>query len=112
VAERSVIPTLAGAALLVGVAWMLSKDGQARIGAQLHVAARAGAGPAPGASGSMSIRTGITPAAWTPYMPPDAHLGPHRMYQHPATASPYFSHLTTAPDAYDWMFCPPSEGDL
>lgn len=111
-ADRTITPALAGVALVLGVVWLLSsKDGQAKVGAQLDLAAHAGAQQA-GLLGSMSVKTGITPVAWKPYVPPGAHMGAHRMYHHPGTASPHYSHLTTAPDAYDWMFCPPSEEDL
>lgn len=102
-----------GAALVVGAVWLgTSTQGKAKAGAQLRLAADHGARAQAGASGSMTIRTGVTPQAWVPYCPPGAHTGPHRMYRHPKNSSPNFSRLTTAPDAYDWVFSPPSEVDL
>ena len=105
---------LAGAAaLIVGAVWLgTSASGRARAGAQLQVAAASGERARVGVSGSTSIRTGVTPQTWVPYCPPGAHQGPHRMYRHPKNSSPNFSRLTTAPDAYDWVFSPPSEVDL
>lgn len=104
---------LAGAAvLIVGAVWLgTSAQGKAKAAAQLRLAADHGRVQA-GVMGSGSIRTGVTPQTWVPYCPPGAHRGAHRMYRHPKNSSPNFSRMTTAPNAYDWVFSPPSEVDL
>lgn len=112
--RRALALVVAGAAAAVALCWLgTSREGKERTAAQLYAAASAGAQGSPaGASGSMSIRTGITPPVWTPYCPPGAHTGAHRMYRHPKNSSPNFSRMTTAGNAYDWVFAPPSEVDL
>jgi hypothetical protein len=113
VADNRALLLAAGAVLLVGAAYLgTSASAKAKAGGQLKLAADSGGTAQAGASGSMQIRNGVTPQSWTPYCPPGAHTGPHRMYQHPKNSSPNFTRLTTAPDAYDWVFSPPSEVDL
>lgn len=99
------------AAVVVGIAaaWLgTSRGARAAVGA--HLQASASLTP-PGTIGTATIRTGLTPGSWTPYVPPGAHMGPHRMYHHPKQASPNMTGVM-APDSYSWLFCPPSEGDL
>lgn len=104
---------LAAAVVVVGAAWLgTSASGKAKAAGQLKLATDHGERAAAGALGSMQIRNGVTPQAWTPYCPPGAHYGRHRMYHHPASSSPNFSRMTTAANAYDWVFSPPSEVDL
>ncbi|MGH3122570.1 MAG: hypothetical protein ACRDND_16295 [Streptosporangiaceae bacterium] len=97
----------AGVAVMVLIAWLVSFGGHLRVAAQLSAAAGEGdsapAGPGP-------LVTGTCPGKWQPHVPSRAYLGPHRMYHHPRSASPNLS----APQqvAYDWLWSPPSEGDL
>ena len=112
-ADNRVLLAAAAAVLLVGAAYMgTSASARAKVSAQIKQGAGGNDGSQAGLMGSAQIRTGITPQAWMPYCPPGAHMGRHRMYQHPKGSSPNFSRLTTAPDAYDWVFSPPSEVDL
>lgn len=97
---------------MAGVWLWTSEAGKTAVRRQMVNATDAGTRPAPGTLSSGSIRTGLAPGAWRPYCPPGAHTGPHRMYHHPKKASPYLGDVAMRPDTYDWMFCPPSEGDL
>lgn len=104
---------LAAAAVVVAGVWLsTSATGKAKAMGQLKLASQHGERAAAGTLGSTQIRNGVTPQAWVPYCPPGAHYGRHRMYHHPANSSPNFSRMTTAANAYDWVFAPPSEMDL
>lgn len=94
-------------ALLALGAWLLSCGGHARVSAQLRLAGR---GPAESPLTAPPVTTGIVPEKWVPHVPRGAHFGPHRIYNHPKCASPNL----TAPQHidHDWLWCPPSEGDL
>lgn len=101
------------AAAAVGAAWLATSGGlRARAKAQLDVAAGSGdGGPVTVSLGSNPpVNTGVVPGRYRVHVPAGAHLGRHRMYRHPASCSPN----TSAPQqvAYDWLYCPPSEGDL
>lgn len=112
-ADNRAFLVAAAAVVLVGAAFMgTSASARAQVSTRVKRAAGGNDGSQAGVMGSAAIRTGITPQAWVPYCPPGAHLGAHRMYQHPRGSSPNFSRLTTAPDAYSWLFSPPSEVDL
>lgn len=102
---RAVVLVLA---VMAAVVWLVSMGGAARVKAQASVAADAGDDGTLTVKGQLS--TGICPDKWQPHMPRNAHMGAHRMYRHPARCSPNL----TAPHkvAYDWLWCPPSEGDL
>jgi hypothetical protein len=92
----------AGAALVVAVAWVLtSPGGQARLSAQLGVAAGAGDGPGVQWSGGTP-----GPGGWVPHTP--ARAGSRLAGRHPAAASPNLTMLQST--GYDWLFYPPSEG--
>lgn len=108
--ERVWLPAIVvGVLVAIGAAWFgTSGMSRARVGAHLDAAASL---VPPGTLATATIRTGSTPGSWKPYVPPGAHMGPHRMYHHPKQASPCMTDLM-APDQYDWLFCPPSEGDL
>lgn len=113
-ADKRGLLLVAAGALVVGAVWFgTSASAKAKAAGQLKVAGDAGGARAQaGTFGSMSIKNGVTPGAWTPYCPPGAHTGPHRLKGHPKNSSPNFSRLTTDPHAYDWVFSPPSEVDL
>lgn len=99
---------LAVAAALAILAWLLSFGGHAKVRAQLGAAANApDEGPV---TFGNPVNHGLVPEKWVPHVPRNAHMGPHRMYRHPKSCSPNL----TAPHhvAYDWLWCPPSEGDL
>lgn len=95
-------------AVLAVLAWLLSFEGGAKLRAQAKVAASAG-NDGPVTFGT-PVNHGIVPEKWVPHVPPGAHMGPHRIYRHPRSCSPNL----TAPHhiAYDWLWSPPSEGDL
>lgn len=59
------------------------------------------------------IRTGTSPDAYGHPCTnvPGAVLGRHPLYRHAPRMSPRMS-VAMHPDAYDWLFCPPSEVDL
>lgn len=99
---------IAGVAVMALIAWLVSFGGHLKVAGQLSAASDSG-DDSPVTLGS-PVTTGICPAKWQPHVPPGAHLGRHRMYHHPSSCSPNLN----APQqvAYDWMFCPPSEGDL
>ena len=106
---RAQVATVAVAVgALAVIAWLLSLGGTAKVSGQLKVAAGAGDdGPVTVGTG---VRHGVVPGAWQPHIPRNAHPGPHRMYRHPRKCSP----VLTAPAQfhYDWLYSPPSEGDL
>ena len=98
----------AGSVLAVGIAWVLtSGSGQAKLSAHFQAALGSGSGlPVPGQEAP--IRTGVTPGKWGPYQ--HGKGGSRLVRRHPASASPNMTLLQQR--GYDWMFCPPSEGDL
>lgn len=107
--EKWMPALLAAAVVGIATAWIgTSHAARAAVGA--HVQASASLVP-PGTVATASIRTGLAPGSWKPYIPPGAHMGPHRMYRHPAKSSPNMTDVME-PDQYDWLFCPPSEGVL
>jgi hypothetical protein len=96
-------------ALMALVTWLVSFGGHLKVAAQLSAAAGSGdSGPV--TAGTPGVVTGTCPAKWQPHVPAGAHMGRHRMYHHPRSCSPNLS----APQqvAWDWMWSPPSEGDL
>lgn len=97
--------------LIVVVIALTTGDLHAKLRTQLDVAAGSGDQGAVHVSlGGPVQHRGMIPAKWEAHVPAFAHSGRHRMYHHPARCSPY----STAPHqvAYDWLYCPPSEGDL
>lgn len=100
--------TAGGVAVLLAIAWLVSFGGHLKVGAQLSAAA--GSGDDGAVTLGSPLNTGTCPEKWRPHVPAGAHLGRHRMYHHPRSASPGLS----APQqvAYDWTWSPPSEGDL
>jgi hypothetical protein len=107
--RRDGLFALAVVGALALLAWLISFEGGAKVKAQLDVAAGQDAGGGPVILGN-PVRTGIVPEKWVPHVPANAHLGRHRMYRHPQACSPNLN----APQhvAWDWMYTPPSEGDL
>lgn len=100
--------TVAVVAVLAVVVWMVSLGGGVKLKAQADLAA---SGPPDGpVTFGNPVSHGIVPEKWVPHVPRGAHLGPHRMYRHPKRCSP----VLTAPVQrdYDWLYSPPSEGDL
>ena len=97
-----------GAVLAVAAAWVLTSDsGQAKLSA--HVSAALGSGqdqPWPG--GEAPVRTGVSVGKWQPYR--HGSEGRHRGMLHPRSASPNMTGLQQR--GWDWVYCPPSEGDL
>lgn len=97
----------AAVAALALLAWLISFEGGAKVKAQLDVAADGGGGPVTLGS---PVGHGIVPEKWQPRVPAGAHMGRHRMYRHPKSCSPVLNgphHVD-----YDWLYSPPSEGDL
>lgn len=96
------------AAAAVGLVWaMTSPGGQARVSAHLSAAMGSGSElPLPGQDAP--VKTGVTPPGWSCHMP--ASAGRRLVRKHPAVASPNITALHR--QGYDWLFCPPSEGDL
>ena len=98
---------------VIALAWALTTDGLgAKVKAQLDLSAGAGDGQGPvqvSLGSDPPLNTGIVPGKYQPHMPRYAHLGRHRMYHHPASCSP---NMATLQLRSDWMFDPPSEGDL
>ncbi len=99
----------AAVAALAVLAWLISFEGGAKIKAQFDVAGDSGGEP-PVTLGKPPVNHGLVPEKWVPHIPRGAHMGPHRMYRHPRACSPNLNlpqHV-----AYDWLWAPPSEGDL
>jgi hypothetical protein len=98
----------AGAVLAVGLAWALtSPGGQAKVAGHLSASMGSGADlPLPGQDAP--VKTGVTPAKWGCHMP--ASAGSRLATRHPGRVSPNITALHQ--QGYDWLFCPPSEGDL
>lgn len=92
-----------GAVLAVGAAWLLSSPGgQAKLSAHFTAAMSSGTAP-----DTVAVPGGVP--KWQPYRPAG---GGHRRRpsHHPAAASP---NLTMVQQGnYDWLFYPPSEGDV
>lgn len=103
--SREVRITVAGVAALVLVCWLVGFGGHLKVAAQLDAATDPEDGPV---SFGQPLNTGIIPAAWQAHMPSGAHLGRHRMYQHPGECSPGMTALMSQA----WRYAPPSEGDL
>jgi hypothetical protein len=105
--DRHVVAvTAAAVTAMAAAAWLVSFGGHLKVAAQLSAAA----GPGGTGDAGPKVVTGTCPEKWAPHVPAGAWLGRHRMYRHPAACSQNLN----APQqvAYDWMFTPPSEGDL
>ena len=101
----AVAGTVAALALL---AWLLSAGGGAKVKGQLRLAA--GAGDDAPVTVGRPVRHGTIPDKWVPHVPRNAHMGRHRIYRHPPCSRPVLS--APAQRDYDWLYSPPSEGDL
>lgn len=97
---------IAGAAAAVALAWAAT-DGatQAKVSAHVGNLARVGADlTVPGTQAP--IKTGTTVGQWAPHHPDGGKV----TRRHPRGASPCMTLLQAR--GHDWLFCPPSEGDL
>lgn len=108
--ERSLVIWVTGGAILAAAAaWLLTSDsGQAKLGAHLDLALGSHQGRALPTEDA-PIRTGLSVGAWNAHTPPGSKLS-GICGRHPRSTSPNMSLLMAR--GQDWMFCPPSEGDL
>lgn len=112
--NRTVVYATALGMVLVLGAWSLTSGGGGKLSAQLQLAASGR--NAPQAWGVMRDGPvkGMAPGAYGAPCPahrvPDAIVGPHPVKYHPKRCSPNMSAQMT--QAWDWMYCPPSEDDL
>lgn len=107
-AKGTWLPALLAAVVVAIAAAYLGSSRTARASLGAHLQASADLVP-PGTLATATIRTGQAGGTWTPYVPPGAHMGRHRMYNHPVSCSPQMTDVMR-PGQYDWMFSPPSEG--